>query len=131
MNRVPADDETQRDLERRALLNASWLARKLGYQDSLDRRSERILVAAIGAGLVLLVTAIVVSGMANSKKEESELARHRCEVAVYVEVLPEMERLVWQMPGDRFPTLESRAEAARRNASRVATTRCAAELARR
>lgn len=34
MNRVPADDEAQRVLERRALANVAGLAQRLGYLDS-------------------------------------------------------------------------------------------------
>jgi hypothetical protein len=122
VNQVPAGNEAQRHLERRALRNASRLAEKLGYRDFLDRRTEKTFVAVVGVAVAALVAALVVSAMVGSKEEEGRLALQRCQVASYVEVLPEMERLVNSRRDDLTP--EKKAAVARSYATDEARYRC-------
>jgi hypothetical protein len=84
------DHEAQRELEQRALRNVSWLARKLGYQDALDRRQEKWLMIGMGVALVAIVATLGVSAMRASSADEAELARNRCMVATQVELMPGM-----------------------------------------
>ena len=122
MSRASSEDDTQRDLERRALQNVSWLAAKLGYRDVLDRRTEKMLAIGIGAALVLLIAGIIVSGVFNAKDEERQLALRRCLMAAYVDVLPEMESLANARRPELTPA--GRAEIARTYASDEAKYRC-------
>ena len=80
MSPVPLDDEVQRELERRALRNVSWLAAKLGYGDAIDRRTERWIVAALGVFVVAAIAWVVASMTAKAREDEERLQRQRCEV---------------------------------------------------
>ena len=122
MKQIPASNEAQRDLERRALGNVSRLAEKLGYRDFLDRRTEKTFVAVAGIAVGALVAVLAVSAIVSSKEDEVRLALQRCQVASYVEVLPEMERLVNSRRNDLTP--EKRAAVARSYATDEARYRC-------
>ncbi|HSS28706.1 MAG TPA: hypothetical protein VLL50_12190 [Usitatibacter sp.] len=83
MNRVPLDDEAQRDLERRALANVAGLARRLGYLDKLHIRSEKRFVIGAAAGVVLLVLVLSILAIFQGSHDSSDLALQRCAVDVW------------------------------------------------
>ena len=85
MNPADLDHDGRRELERHALRNVSWLAAKLGYQDALDRRQERVLVLVTGAALIVIVAAMIVSAKIKAVADEDDLVRKRCEVDVRVQ----------------------------------------------
>ena len=82
------DHDSRRELEPHALRNVSWLAAKLGYQDSLDKRRERTLMIAMGAAVAVIVAGFAVGAAISAREDEQDLARHRCEVDARVERTP-------------------------------------------
>ncbi len=92
MSHTDLDHDGQRELEQRALRNVRWLAAKLGYQDALDKRRERILMAAMGLGLVVIVAVLYMGAMIRSSADEDDLVRRRCEVDVRARVTMDMRR---------------------------------------
>jgi len=80
VSQAPLDD-AQRGLERRALGNVARLARKLGYQDALDARSEKIIVAVMALLLLAAVAAMGIKAMTQQSRDEAELDWRRCMVA--------------------------------------------------
>ena len=52
------DDETQRELEQRALRNVRGLVDKVESQDQADKRSERRMLVWLAVGAAVVVTAI-------------------------------------------------------------------------
>jgi hypothetical protein len=80
VNPAPLDD-AQRALERRALGNVARLARKLGYQDALNARSEKIVVAAMAILLVAAIAAMALKVLSQASRDEAQLGWRRCMVA--------------------------------------------------
>jgi hypothetical protein len=83
VNRVPADDEAQRVLERRALANVAGLAQRLGYLDKLHIRSEKKFVIGAAAGVILLVLVLAILALFQGSHDHSDLALQRCAVDVW------------------------------------------------
>lgn len=94
MSQAGLDHDSRRELERHALRNVSWLARKLGYQDALDRRQERALVIALGAILVVVIAALVLSAMRKGGADRDALELQRCLVAARVQVMDDVRAKV-------------------------------------
>jgi hypothetical protein len=80
VSQAPLDD-AQRALERRALGNVARLAQKLGYQDALDARSEKIIVAVMALLVLAAVVAMFVNVATQQSRDEAQLDWRRCAVA--------------------------------------------------
>jgi hypothetical protein len=98
MNQAGYDHEAQRELEQRALRNVSWLARKLGYQDALDRRQEKVLMIGMGVALVAIVAGLMVSASWKSSDDEASLVWQRCSVAARVKHVDDIRRIAAKDP---------------------------------
>jgi hypothetical protein len=86
---VPRDDDTQRELERRALMNVHVLAERLGASDKLDRRAEKSFAKWIGAIVALVVLALGVH-MLMSPADTGAIETKRCELDAAVDVVMQM-----------------------------------------
>ena len=73
--------EAQRVLEQHALRNVRWLAEKLGYRDSLDKKIEKRLVVGMIVFTVAAL-ALLVTGIVTAQTPVDEMAQRRCEVQV-------------------------------------------------
>jgi hypothetical protein len=78
--------EAQRELEQHALRNASWLAEKLGYRDTLDKLKERRLVVVMVASLGAIILALGISAVMKDRADRDRLEQVRCEVDARVKV---------------------------------------------
>jgi hypothetical protein len=76
-----AGDDAQRELEQHALRNVSWLAEKLGYRDTIDKRVEKKVAVAVGIFTVVALAVLAFATM-NAQTPAEEMARRRCEVQV-------------------------------------------------
>jgi hypothetical protein len=105
---TPRDDDAQRELERRALLNVHTLAERLGASDKLDRRTEKRFARWIAAVVGLVIVALGVQMLMrpeNSKLQEVK----RCELDAAVKIVWDRRaRLREQNPGISDRELESR-----------------------
>jgi hypothetical protein len=100
VSRVPADDEAQRELERRALGNVARLAAKLGYHDVLERRSEKTIAIVLGLLVMALVASLAFSAWRSAGREQQALERQRCEVATFVEIFPGWQQRIRERTPD-------------------------------
>jgi len=103
---TPRDDDAQRELERRALLNVHTLAERLGASDKLDRSTEKKFARWIGAVVGLVILALVVH-MLIAREEPGKLEAKRCELDAAVDVVMEMRR---QLKADKPELTEARLE---------------------
>ncbi|MFZ3323410.1 MAG: hypothetical protein WA190_13635 [Usitatibacter sp.] len=95
MNPADLDHDGRRELERHALRNVSWLAAKLGYQDALEKRTERKLVIGMGV-FTAIALAVLVTGILTAQTPAGEMARRRCEVQVRVDKTVDMRARVFR-----------------------------------
>jgi hypothetical protein len=89
------DYEAQRVLEQHALRNVSWLAEKLGYRDSIDRKVERRLAVGMIAFTVVTL-AVLVTGILTSETPADEMAMRRCKVQVRAEETMDMRARIFR-----------------------------------
>jgi len=59
---TPANDDTQRELEQRALRNVRGLVDKIEDQDALDKRAQKRYLVALVAGAAVLL-ALLAAGL--------------------------------------------------------------------
>lgn len=83
---TPRDDDTQRELERRALLNVHTLAERLGASDKLDRRTEKRFAKWIGAVVGLVILALGVHMLVGREDPKLQELR-RCELDAAVKIV--------------------------------------------
>lgn len=88
---TPRDDDAQRELERRALLNVHTLAERLGASDKLDRRTEKKFAKWIAAVVGLVILALGVH-MLIAPEDSRKLEVKRCELDAAVDVVMEMRK---------------------------------------
>jgi hypothetical protein len=122
---TPRDDDAQRELERRALLNVHTLAERLGASDKLDRGTEKKFAKWIAAvvGLVILALGVHVLMRSDNPKQQ-ELKR--CELDAAVKIVWESRaRLREQNPGISDRELETRVSVMHDDVKTEAAQRCA------
>ncbi|HEY2627612.1 MAG TPA: hypothetical protein VGI57_00720 [Usitatibacter sp.] len=95
MNPAGHDYEAQRELERHALRNVSWLAEKLGYRDALDKRTEKMVVIGI-AGFAFVALGFLVTGILTAETPADEMAHRRCEVQVRADETKDVREKVFR-----------------------------------
>jgi hypothetical protein len=88
---VPRDDDAQRDMERRALLNVHTLAERLGASDKVDRRTEKAFAKWIGAIVALVILALGLQ-MLLIPSSQKDIETKRCEIDAAADVVMEMRR---------------------------------------
>jgi flagellar biosynthesis/type III secretory pathway M-ring protein FliF/YscJ len=103
---TPHNDDAQRELERRALLNVHTLAERLGASDKLDRRTEKKFARWIGAVVALVILALVVH-MLIAREAPGKLEAQRCELDAAVDVVMEMRK---ELKADKPELTEARLE---------------------
>jgi uncharacterized membrane protein YgaE (UPF0421/DUF939 family) len=122
---TPRDDDAQRELERRALLNVHTLAERLGASDKLDRRTEKRFARWIAAVVGLVVLALGVQMLVrpeNSKLQELK----RCELDAAVKIVWDRRaRLREHNPGISDRELESRVSVVHDDVKAEAARQCA------
>jgi len=122
---TPRDDDAQRELERRALLNVHTLAERLGASDKLDRRTEKRFARWIAAVVGLVILALGVQMLmrpGNSKLQELK----RCERDAAVKIgWDRRARLREHNPGISDRELESRVSVMQDDVKAEAARQCA------
>jgi len=122
---TPRDDDAQRELERRALLNVHTLAERLGASDKLDRRAEKKFAKWIAAvvGLVILALGVqVLMRPENSKLQELK----RCELDAAVKIVWDRRaRLRGEEPAISDRELETRVSVMHDDVKAEAARHCA------
>ncbi len=122
---TPRDDDAQRELERRALLNVHTLAERLGASDKLDRRAEKKFAKWIAAvvGLVILALGVqVLMRPENSKLQELK----RCELDAAVKIVWDRRaRLRGEEPAISDRELETRVSVMHDDVKAEAARQCA------
>jgi hypothetical protein len=122
---TPHNDDAQRELERRALLNVHTLAERLGASDKLDRRTEKRFAKWIAAvvGLVILALGVLMlTRPGDSKPQELR----RCELDAAVKIVWERRaRLREQDPGISERELEARVSVMHDDVKAEAARQCA------
>jgi hypothetical protein len=88
---VPRDDDAQRSLERRALLNVHTLAERLGASDKLDRRVEKTFAKWMGAAVGLVILALG-AHMLMTPADPKGVEAKRCEIDAAVDVVMDMRK---------------------------------------
>ena len=122
---TPRDDDAQRELERRALLNVHTLAERLGASDKLDRRTEKRFARWIAAVVGLVILALGVQML--MRPENSKLRElKRCELDAAVKIVWDRRaRLREQDPGISDRELESRVSVMQDDVKAEAARQCA------
>jgi len=122
---TPRDDDAQRELERRALLNVHTLAERLGASDKLDRRTEKRFARWIAAVVGLVILALGVQML--MRPENSKLRElKRCELDAAVKIVWDRRaRLREDDPGISDRELESRVSVMQDDVKAEAARQCA------
>ena len=122
---APRDDDAQRELERRALLNVHTLAERLGASDKLDRRTEKKFAKWIAAVVVLVILALGTHMLMRPDDPQLQQLK-RCELDQAVKIVWEKRaRVREQNPGITDRELEARVSVMHENVKTEAAWRCA------
>jgi hypothetical protein len=119
------DHDAHRELEQRALHNASWLARKLGYQDAMDRKQERVLLVVLGTATLVIVALLFLKSVFMARADDEAVLQKRCEVDVRVQ---EIDKVRLEVAKDHAGFAQSERNAAvERKLHDLMHTRCPAK----
>ena len=122
---TPRDDDAQRELERRALLNVHTLAERLGASDKLDRRAEKKFAKWIAAVVGLVILALGVQML--MRPQDSKLQElKRCELDAAVKIVWDRRaRLRGEEPAISDRELETRVSVMHDDVKAEAARQCA------
>lgn len=122
---TPHNDDAQRELERRALLNVHTLAERLGASDKLDRRTEKRFAKWIAAVVGLVILALGAHMLLRPDNPQLQQLK-RCELDEAVKIVWEKRaRVREQIPGITDRELEARVSVMHENVKTEAAFRCA------
>ena len=122
---TPRDDDAQRELERRALLNVHTLAERLGASDKLDRRTENRFAKWIAAVVGLVILALAVHMLFTREAPKVQEVK-RCELDAAVKIVWDRRaRLREQNPGISDRELETRVSVMHDDVKAEASRKCA------